>query len=59
MPQISPREALGILRICGPDTRAFCAGVPMGGGRLIRCLAQNVSSVSPSCQAALAAAAGR
>jgi hypothetical protein len=59
MPQISPREALGILRICGPDTRTFCAGVPMGGGRLIRCLAENASSVSPSCQAALAAAAGR
>jgi hypothetical protein len=59
VPQISPREALGIVRICGPDTRAFCAGVPMGGGRLIRCLAENASSVSPSCQAALAAAAGR
>jgi hypothetical protein len=59
MPQISPREALGILRICGPDARTFCAGVPMGGGRLIRCLAENASSVSPSCQAALAAAAGR
>ena len=59
MPQISPREALGILRICGSDTRVFCAGIPMGGGRLIRCLAANASSVSPSCQAALAAAAGR
>ena len=59
VPQISPREALGILRICGPDTRVFCAGVPMGGGRLIRCLAANASSVSPSCQAALAEAAGR
>jgi hypothetical protein len=31
MPQISPREALGILRICGSDTRVFCAGIPMGG----------------------------
>jgi hypothetical protein len=59
IPQMSPREALGILRICGPDTRAFCPGVPMGGGRLIRCLAENASSVSPACQAALAAAAGR
>lgn len=59
MPEISPREALGILRICGADAREFCAGVPMGGGRIIRCLAQNVSSVSPSCQSALAAAAGR
>jgi hypothetical protein len=59
MPQISPREALGILRICGPDVRVYCAGIPMGGGRLIRCLAENASSVSPPCRSALAAAAGR
>jgi hypothetical protein len=56
---IPPREALGILRICGPDTRVFCGGIPMGGGRLLRCLAENASNVSPSCRAALAAAAGR
>jgi hypothetical protein len=59
MPMLRPREALAILRICGADTRVFCAGIPMGGGRLLRCLAENASNVTPSCRAALAAAAGR
>jgi hypothetical protein len=59
MPMLRPREALAILRICGADKEVFCAGVPIGGGRVLRCLAQNVASVTPSCRAALAAAAGR
>jgi hypothetical protein len=59
MPMLRPREALAILRICGSDTRVFCAGIPMGGGRLLRCLAENAGTVTPSCRAALAAAAGR
>jgi hypothetical protein len=59
MPMLRPREALAILRICGADTQAFCAGIPMGGGRLLRCLAENAANVTPSCRAALAAAAGR
>jgi hypothetical protein len=59
MPMLRPREALAILRICGSDTRVFCAGIPMGGGRLLRCLAENAGNVTPSCRAALAAAAGR
>lgn len=59
MPMLRPREALAILRICSADARVFCAGIPMGGGRLLRCLAENASNVTPSCRAALAAAAGR
>jgi hypothetical protein len=59
MPMLRPREALAILRICGADKEAFCAGVPIGGGRVLSCLAQNVANVTPSCRAALAAAAGR
>ncbi len=59
MPMLRPREALAILRICGADKEVFCAGIPMGGGRLLRCLAENASNVTPSCRAALAAAAGR
>jgi hypothetical protein len=59
MPTLRPREALAILRICGADKEAFCPGIPIGGGRVLRCLAENASSVSPSCRAALAAAAGR
>jgi hypothetical protein len=59
MPMLRPREALAILRICGADIQVFCAGIPMGGGRLLRCLAENAANVTPSCRAALAAAAGR
>jgi hypothetical protein len=59
MPMLRPREALAILRICGADKEVFCAGIPIGGGRVLSCLAQNVANVTPSCRAALAAAAGR
>jgi hypothetical protein len=37
----------------------LCAGVPFGGGRIISCLAENASSLSPNCYSALSAAAGR
>ena len=59
MPMLRPREALAIVRICSSDKEAFCSGMPFGGGRVLRCLAENVGSVTPSCRAALAAAAGR
>jgi hypothetical protein len=49
-------EELAILKSCGADQRAFCAGVAPGGGRVIGCLAQNASSLSPQCAGALAAA---
>jgi hypothetical protein len=44
-----PREELFVARTCGGDIRALCTGVPAGGGRLMRCLAANASSLSPSC----------
>jgi hypothetical protein len=44
-----PREELFVARTCGGDIRALCAGVPAGGGRIMRCLAANPSSLSPSC----------
>jgi hypothetical protein len=44
-----PREELFVARTCGGDIRALCAGVPAGGGRIVRCLAANASSLSPSC----------
>jgi hypothetical protein len=58
-PNIRPREALAILQICRGDVSALCQGVPMGGGRLLRCLAENGASLSPQCRGALSAAAGR
>jgi hypothetical protein len=59
IPPLRPREALAIVQICGAEVRTLCAGAPLGGGRLIRCLAANASSLSPSCYGALSAAASR
>jgi hypothetical protein len=44
-----PREELFVARTCGGDISALCAGIPAGGGRIMRCLAANASSLSPSC----------
>lgn len=38
---------------CRADYQAVCSGVPFGGGRVIACLKQNYSNLSPGCQAAL------
>jgi hypothetical protein len=56
MPTLRPGEAFYVLRICGPDKRRLCGDVPPGGGRIIACLAENASNLSPDCAAALAAA---
>jgi hypothetical protein len=44
-----PREELFVARTCGADIGALCAGVPAGGGRVMRCLATQVASLSPVC----------
>jgi hypothetical protein len=50
-----PREELFVLRsACGADVRALCAGVAVGGGRVIRCLASQAASLSPACKDVLA-----
>jgi hypothetical protein len=59
MPMLRPREALAIARICGADQRALCPDVQLGGGRLISCLAEHASALSPTCYGALSAAARR
>ncbi len=56
MPALRPREALALLRICREDMQMLCAGIPTGGGRVISCLAEKASSLSPGCYGALAAA---
>jgi hypothetical protein len=55
-----PREELFVLRsACGPDVRALCGGVPLGGGRVMRCLATRAESLSPACRSALGQFAAR
>jgi hypothetical protein len=49
-----PREELFVLRsACGGDVRALCGGIPVGGGRIVRCLATQAASLSPACQRVL------
>jgi hypothetical protein len=53
-PAMSPRREFRILRwSCGPDYRALCGGVPLGGGRVAACLRANGPSLSPRCRRAL------
>jgi hypothetical protein len=55
-----PREELFVLRsACGADVRSICGGVPPGGGRIVRCLADNAGSLSPACREVLAPFAAR
>ncbi|ARM14054.1 MULTISPECIES: cysteine rich repeat-containing protein [Rhizobium] len=54
MPAFSPREEVMILReTCGADFQAFCRMVPLGGGRGIACLRDNLPRVSPACHRVL------
>ncbi len=54
MPVFSPREEAMIVReTCGRDFRAFCRMVPIGGGRVISCLRDNLQRVSPACHRVL------
>lgn len=36
---------------CMADARKLCAGVEPGGGRILACLSQNKSQISPDCKA--------
>ncbi|MBY3075528.1 hypothetical protein HFO65_36215 [Rhizobium laguerreae] len=54
MPAFSPREELMILReTCGADFQALCRMVPLGGGRGMACLRDNLQRVSPACHRVL------
>lgn len=54
MRSFSPREELMVMRqSCGPDFRALCRMVPLGGGRGIACLRDNFARVSPGCKRVL------
>src|SRR6266852_3347531 len=55
-----PREELFVLRsACGGDVRALCGGIPVGGGRIARCLATQAASLSPACKEVLGQFAAR
>jgi Cysteine rich repeat len=45
-----------IRQACDADYHSLCAGVQPGGGRIVACLQQNSSRLSPDCREALQAA---
>ncbi len=40
---------------CRPDVQKLCSGVQPGGGRIVACLKQHESELSPQCQKQVAA----
>jgi hypothetical protein len=50
MPPLLPRVQLAVVRACDGDRQAVCSMVPLGGGRIIDCLARNEPSLSPYCR---------
>lgn len=41
------------MQVCRADAQKLCAGVSPGGGRIVACLRENESKLSPGCQAQL------
>jgi hypothetical protein len=56
IPPMLPREALRILAMCRPEQQALCSGIPVGGGRILTCLADHAEQLSLECYQALARA---
>jgi hypothetical protein len=56
IPPMRPREALGILAMCRAEHDPRCSGVPLGGGRVLSCLADHAPQLSLQCYEALARA---
>lgn len=36
---------------CAPDYKKYCSDVAMGGGRIKKCLNDNIDKLSPECRA--------
>ena len=56
IPPLRPAVRLGILRACKAEQQALCGNVPIGGGRIVECLAENGASLSPGCRDAILSA---
>jgi hypothetical protein len=57
IPPMRPREALGILAMCRAEHETLCADAPLGGGRILTCLANHAQQLSRQCYEALSRAA--
>ena len=52
-----PEIARGQLVACRADRERFCRDVPLGGGRVLRCLEQHAGDLSDGCRRALGSTA--
>jgi len=57
IPRMRPRDAFAILAVCRPEHEALCGDVPLGGGRVLNCLADHAQQLSLQCYEALSRAA--
>jgi hypothetical protein len=55
-PMTTRQKAAMMRRACGRDFRAWCRGVPLGGGQAIACLSENQAHLSRGCSQVLAQA---
>lgn len=46
-------DARQAMRACAPDAEKLCKGTQPGGGRVIECLKEHQSELSPTCQQAM------
>jgi hypothetical protein len=51
---LPPRKKIMVLRNCHQDLETYCADVPFGEGRNLRCLFGHKAALTPDCQGALA-----
>ena len=49
------QEVMLVRQSCGPDFRAYCSSVPLGGGNAVACLHRHRAQFSGNCKEALAA----
>jgi len=52
-PQGGAGRGHGAMRACAADRKTYCANVERGGGRVIKCMRDNLPRLAPACQAAL------
>jgi hypothetical protein len=43
----------GAMEACAADRKTYCADVERGGGRIFKCLRDNLPRLAPACQAAV------
>lgn len=52
-PFILPQRRVIILTICGDDVSSLCHDLPLGGERILECLAAHAGHLAPACYAAI------